>query len=322
MKLSAYLSLLLCFLLFYKVSGERGDVPENVPEISNGDKEFIKVLQTIIGERVEELIEKRSEELFLKLDRKIKNVSETNNQIKDLLHQQAPTLLQYTSFNTSLSYIQNKERTECDNLINNTKIKLINETEHAIIQFVSKIRSYVSKTTTAIQTEVLRRYKNMSSDVDAISASTSAILGSRVNQMVQKISNLELEVEQMIAFFATLSENTPQNGEIIIFDNITTNSGNGYSATEGLFTAPIDGLYSIHCSFLVVNGYINVELMRNNNKIGRGYAAGGRHENTGSIFVTTDLKEGDEVYCHKLLNYSTGIIRGDLYTTFSGYILK
>ncbi|XP_071160087.1 uncharacterized protein [Mytilus edulis] len=322
MKLSEYLVLLVCFLLFYKTSGERGDVPENVPEINNGSKEFLKVLQKIIRERVEELVEKRREELFLKLERKIKNVSETNNQIKDLLHQQAPTLFQYTSFNTSLSFVQSKVTTECDNLINNRKTKLINETAHDIIQFVSKMRSYVSKTTTAIQAGVLRRYKEILSDVDAISVSSTELVDSRVKNMLQNISNIELEVEQAIAFFATLSENAHQNDEIIKFDNITTNFGNGYSVTEGLFTAPIDGLYTIYCSFLVVNGYVNVELMRNDHKIGRGYAAGGRLEHTGSIFVTTDLIEGDEVYCRKLPDYSTGIIRGDLYTTFSGYVLK
>ncbi|CAG2214676.1 C1QL [Mytilus edulis] len=295
MKLSEYL-VLLCFLLFYKTPGGRGDVPENVPEINNGSKEFLKVLQKIIRERVEELIEKRSEELFLKLERKIKTVSETNNQIKHILHQQAPIMFQYTSFYAVFSAVQRKVMRESDSLINNRKTKLINETEHDIIQFVSKMRDYVSKTTTAIQAGVLRRYKEILNDVDAIPVNTSELLGSRVNKMLQHISNLELEVEQTIAFFATLSDNGPQNGEIIKFDNIITNSGNGYSVTEGLFTAPIDGLYTLHCSFLVVNGYVNVELVRNDNKIGRGYAAEGKHENSGSIFVTTDLMEGDEVF--------------------------
>ncbi|XP_063429846.1 uncharacterized protein LOC134712333 [Mytilus trossulus] len=317
MKLSEYFLILLCFMFFYKTSGGQGDVPE----INNGSEEFLKVLQKIIRERAEELIETRSEKLFLKLERKIKTVSETNKQITNLLHQQAPIMFQYTSFNADLSDVQRKVTRECDSLINNRKTKLINETEHDIIQFVSKMRDYVSKTTTAIQTGVLRRYNDILSDVDAISVSTTELLRSRVKNMLQNISNLELEVENPIAFFATLSDNAPKNGEIIKFDNIITNSGNGYSVTEGLFTAPIDGLYSIHCSFLVVNGYVNVELTRNNNKIGRGYAAEGKHENTGSIFVTTDLMEGDKVYCHRLPDYSTGIIRGDLYTTFSGYIL-
>ncbi|XP_052057499.1 uncharacterized protein LOC127698185 [Mytilus californianus] len=322
MKLSDYLVLLLCFLLFYETSGGRGDVPENGPEINNGSKEFLKALQKIIGERVEELIERRSEELFLKLERKIENVTETNNQIKDLLQQQAPTLFHYTSFNTVLNDVQSKVTKECDKLINDRKVKLINETEHDIIQFISKMRSYVSKTKTAIHTVVVQRYRDIFSDADAISVNTSERIGSRINEIFRNISNLELEVEQTIAFFATLSENAPQKGEIIKFDNVITNSGNGYSVTEGIFTAPIDGFYSIHCSFLVVNGYVNVELMRNDNKIGRGYAAQGKHENTGSICFTTDLMKGDELYCHKLPDYSTGLIRGDLYTTFSGYMIR
>lgn len=322
MKLSDYLVLLSCFLLFYETSGGFGDVPENGPEINNGSKEFLKALQKIIGERVEELIDKRSEELFLKLERKIENVTETNDQIKDLLQQQAPTLFHYTSFNTQFSDVQSKVTRDCDKLTNKRKIKLINETEHYIIQFISNMRSYVSKTKTAIQTGVVRRYKDISSDVDAISLNTSERLDARINEVFRNYSNLELEVEQTIVFFATLSENAPQNDEIVKFDNVITNSGNGYSVTEGIFTAPLNGLYTIHCSFLVVNGYVNVELMRNDNKIGRGYAAHKRHETTGSIFVTTDLMKGDELYCHKLPDYSTGLIRGDLYTTFSGYMIR
>jgi hypothetical protein len=53
-------------------------------------------------------------------------------------------------------------------------------------------------------------------------------------------------------------------GEIIVFNKVWTNVGNGYNPNTGKFTAPKGGLYQISGTVMSVSGkYLHVHLFKN-----------------------------------------------------------
>ncbi|XP_069109615.1 heavy metal-binding protein HIP-like [Argopecten irradians] len=84
------------------------------------------------------------------------------------------------------------------------------------------------------------------------------------------------EVES-IGFSATLSSDVALgDNQIIVFDNVVTNNGNGYDFRLGQFTAPVTGLYAFSVTAMCVESetVINVAIMRDSQVIGVAFANG------------------------------------------------
>ena len=135
--------------------------------------------------------------------------------------------------------------------------------------------------------------------------------------------------EPTVAFTATIS--VPKisglgKGQTIKYDHVITNVGGAYHAVTGVFTAPATGVYVFNYNTMVEPGdneYLN--LAKNGHTVVSSFVNGtgeSRDEST-SMTVTLEVKQGEEV-CVRTANrdnHGTGIVHGNGFSTFSGWIL-
>lgn len=111
------------------------------------------------------------------------------------------------------------------------------------------------------------------------------------------------------------------DGEIIQFDNVLTNVGQGFDKYTGVFTVPVNGTYSFQTTILTdkdseVWAYIAV------NGIFKAYLNARGTDNrhgSGSQSLVITLLEGDQVTIRN--RRDGGMIYGLSYTTFGGYLV-
>lgn len=126
-----------------------------------------------------------------------------------------------------------------------------------------------------------------------------------------------------VAFMATATprQSGLQEKQVLVFDHVVTNVGNGYDKSSGTFIAPVDGIYSFSTTVLTDNnveiwGFIDVNESPKVWYNARG--TDGRHD-SGSQSLIIRLSKGDRV---TVRNYANGgNIYGGHYTTFSGFML-
>jgi hypothetical protein len=142
-----------------------------------------------------------------------------------------------------------------------------------------------------------------------------------VNRIQQTKDN-----ELTVAFTAGLSKSVDNLGahQNIPFDHVETNIGNGYNPHEGVFTAPVSGLYVFHTSIFVDrNQEVFGELVVNGLIKASAYARStdGRYDQ-GSQTLVIQIQQGDVVAVQNLIVKSE--LFGDpyIYSTFSGFLLQ
>ena len=108
--------------------------------------------------------------------------------------------------------------------------------------------------------------------------------------------------------------------QTVIFDEVVTNNGHAYSKHTGHFTAPRDGTYYFATSFLNSGGRVHLQMMKNDQDIGRGTSYPD-HGSTGSIHAIVNLKKGDVVLMRHWVGQPVEIIYGDRRSQFVGYLL-
>ena len=109
-------------------------------------------------------------------------------------------------------------------------------------------------------------------------------------------------------------------GNTILFDTVRTNIGNGYNIDDGIFTAPVDGIYQFSSTMMTVaDGEIWAYFSLNGRNMALIYAHGteGRHDQ-GANTIILQLNKGDRV-C--VVSQRTSGILGAGYSSFSGNIL-
>ncbi|XP_052819014.1 heavy metal-binding protein HIP-like [Mya arenaria] len=131
--------------------------------------------------------------------------------------------------------------------------------------------------------------------------------------LVQRLDDLTNRVAQNerklryhpVAFKAHLSqrmENLSPN-QRIIFDDVQLNIGNAYHGNLGGFLAPVNGTYLFSVSVCSTSGhFIVLDLMRNNDVIGRVLAGDSLYDDCSSETTIAELKSGDEIYVQHHLN--------------------
>ncbi|XP_052678292.1 heavy metal-binding protein HIP-like [Crassostrea angulata] len=104
-----------------------------------------------------------------------------------------------------------------------------------------------------------------------------------------------------IAFQSSLTKQLEnmKNQETVIFDKVSLNEGNAYDKTSGIFTAPLDGIYSFTWTILTTAGkYFLTEIVLNGKKVvlnhtdGRGHNGGPMSTSHANI----KMKKGDKVW--------------------------
>ena len=113
------------------------------------------------------------------------------------------------------------------------------------------------------------------------------------------------------------------NNEVVKFDKVWTNIGNGYDSSSGVFTAPRGGVYQFSCSAMTAyDKILRLHLMKNDQRTVSLYP-GQSGYNTGTLSMVLELKKGDRVYIkqggrEKSL-YSES---GSNFCMFSGYFIS
>lgn len=108
--------------------------------------------------------------------------------------------------------------------------------------------------------------------------------------------------------------------QVLVFDVVGNNIGNGYNTGTGFFTAPVAGSYVF---FLAMQRYGEDEstfiasIVKGSTPIGVAEAGYSPYEH-GSMLVTTHLEPGDTVCVKAILGT---IVFGSMSTVFSGFLL-
>ena len=127
------------------------------------------------------------------------------------------------------------------------------------------------------------------------------------------------------AFFAFLKQNPftlRDINDVVKFEDVTVNRGQGYNPSTGVFTAPWNGLYHISCS---IRAYSTSSVHYQLNKNGAAHTYG--HSNSGGYISSTinaivEMKKGDRVFIKHWNRSSTQKITGNHHSTFSGYFMQ
>ncbi|KAK3096475.1 hypothetical protein FSP39_000567, partial [Pinctada imbricata] len=113
-----------------------------------------------------------------------------------------------------------------------------------------------------------------------------------------------------------LSITTKKANEILLFDNVITNKGNGYIASNGTFVCPKEGAYLI--AFGILNRrakFIHLNLIINGYVAIRAYTHGNNEWESAEKVTICSLNKGDQVYIEVLEQGSK--IYGEHYSSFA-----
>ena len=135
-------------------------------------------------------------------------------------------------------------------------------------------------------------------------------------------------VSEKMAFHASLSSviRGTTNGQTIVFDQVDTNLGGGYSGATGVFTAPQAGTYVFSLTFFmyyssqyVSSGYLYL-MMNNIQSIGVWLQLDSSvNQGTASGTTVLSLNKGD--YVHVQARTADMYIGGSKVSFFSGFLL-
>lgn len=100
--------------------------------------------------------------------------------------------------------------------------------------------------------------------------------------------------------------------------------GEGYHELHGTFISPLAGIYVFSTTVMsYIDPYPEVQaaLVKNGNPLARVFCHGdnGKHDQ-GSVTVTVQLEEGDEVWVEQL-HPSDDSIYGGRFTSFTGFLV-
>jgi hypothetical protein len=109
--------------------------------------------------------------------------------------------------------------------------------------------------------------------------------------------------------------------DVVKFEDVRVNRGQGYNPSTGIFTAPRKGLYHISCLIVGNNGHVvHYQLNKNDAFYTGGYSTKGVHT-ASTISSLVEMKKGDRVFIKHRVSGSEQIY-GEHFSTFSGYFLQ
>lgn len=109
--------------------------------------------------------------------------------------------------------------------------------------------------------------------------------------------------------------------QIIPFERLYINVGNGYDFNFGLFQAPVSGYYQFLLTSQASSYYmVNLEMVKNGNMLCRAHAATYRQE--GYCVAMVHLNKGDDVWVRHYNGEGTYLYDGYVVPSFSGHLIK
>ena len=109
--------------------------------------------------------------------------------------------------------------------------------------------------------------------------------------------------------------------DVVKFDDVRFNRGQGYNPSTGVFTAPRKGLYHFSCVIMANSSHqVHYQLNKNNAAYINGYSNKSYYA-TSTISDVIEMKKGDRIFI-KHRNSNSEEITGSHHSTFSGYFLQ
>ncbi|KAH3710163.1 cerebellin-3-like [Dreissena polymorpha] len=152
------------------------------------------------------------------------------------------------------------------------------------------------------------------------------------DQLTARVAALEVNKRAFfpgpVAFHATLGNTIENVGDHqhIVFDNVITNIGGGYSPVDGHFTAPVRGAYAFFVVLTNTPGHsASIQLLRNGGWLGSVLADDESNVSytTSTLAVTAQIEAGDQVWVQNELKFSAQEqIDGANWTSFSGHLIQ
>ncbi|XP_063396174.1 uncharacterized protein LOC134680593 [Mytilus trossulus] len=177
--------------------------------------------------------------------------------------------------------------TEKDNKIIKIKNEIenvINEKDNDIKEEMTEVKEKMLISLTKINTTLL----TMRTDYKLSIRKTN-------NRCMNSIYRMKTEIRP--AFSATFTNERAiplTHGEILKFDNVHLNIGEGYDPATGYFFVPKAGIYFVSCTIRSIeNKHIHAYLWKNTDRLLLAY---GRNWNTGSFGFPIDLQKGDLLF--------------------------
>ncbi|XP_062602487.1 heavy metal-binding protein HIP-like [Saccostrea cucullata] len=123
----------------------------------------------------------------------------------------------------------------------------------------------------------------------------------RLHSLETEMKKIHKETSLVVSFFCGLSASvTPVLGHLK-FDNVMLNKGDGYNRTTGVFTAPVDGVYSFTLTISLpqpekATDYFQMYIKKNKETIGYLFIDWGGKWTKRSESVLVELQKGDLVH--------------------------
>lgn len=128
-----------------------------------------------------------------------------------------------------------------------------------------------------------------------------------------------------IAFHSVLYRyyNPMSPHQVIPFEILETNAGNGYDANFGLFQAPVSGYYQFVLTSQAYHSssyMVNLEMVRNGNMLCRAHAA--TYGQEGFCVAMVHLNKGDDVWVRHYNEEGNYLSSSYNIPSFSGHLIK
>ncbi|XP_033750028.1 C1q-related factor-like [Pecten maximus] len=108
--------------------------------------------------------------------------------------------------------------------------------------------------------------------------------------------------------------------QIIAYEDVVTNVGNGYDSFTGLFRAPVGGAYEFIATMWSSDGnFLEIEMVRNGVDLCYGRASQS-NQTMGSCVSMVELSAGDRVWVRHLSGRGT-YANGQEYPSFAGHLI-
>lgn len=273
-----------------------------------------------IGNKIENIANTTAEDILIELTKKINELEASI--VQDILINNIKG--EHSKLQIETDKLSADLKGTFDNLLKAKEFQILNKTESDIEKLTSDnhqdLLNYEEFLKNMVDTEIT----NIKEDAINLTESITGSFNRELHEILQNASTKNEPQSAIIpvAFTALLTSNVQGFDETcILFDRVVTNVGLRYNTTVGMFTAPVKGLYVFSCSFLVNNGYVNAQLVKNGHEVVRGYGAKDTREGSGFINLILNLVKDDWVCVKVIPAWSTGLLRGDLYSSFSGFLV-
>ncbi|XP_053374972.1 cerebellin-3-like [Mercenaria mercenaria] len=141
-------------------------------------------------------------------------------------------------------------------------------------------------------------------------------------ESTSKIECLLQSQRTYIAFTAYLSTHATHlsNAQIIPFDKVELNEGQGFNTNTHIFTCPVTGIYTFQTATTsTLNGALHAEIVKEGNQLVQAHAEPGGNYNQGFNSIITKCDKGEKVWV-RIDRYGNAV-NSDKFTTFSGFLL-